>query len=165
MGTSMTSILMKDVHSGGHCLTCHEGSHRAHLRSGDCKLAPEALQSETIGELPGSFASLADSPLDHLAAQPLPQGSGLVASPEPRRVDSPVVAQRPTEEPQRQPSTEELPSLIAAWTEIKTHMHTQNVKLDRILADNNHHMQRTCDLESQFAAFTVGVDEAKNKLT
>ena len=32
---------MKLAHRSGYCLTCHEGGHRAHLRYGNCRFAPD----------------------------------------------------------------------------------------------------------------------------
>ena len=62
---------LKVCQAAGHCLACHAGAHSAHLKTGDCRKAPqqivtpaaeETLEEALEAQLPQSFKSLEDTP-------------------------------------------------------------------------------------------------------
>ena len=126
-------LILKEVHKHGHCLTCHEGGHRAHLRRGDCKLAPSV--GSPTPQVPTSFHSLdaehsgqasqsADGPINtDLGHQPLPD----------RQPNTDLHDQLPPDEQ------------TSAWKQVLD-------KLEAMHRDMHHYAGRVSDLEGQILA-------------
>ena len=43
LGTCKYLFIHRHAEDAGHCLACHQGMHRRHLRSGNCRLKPTAV--------------------------------------------------------------------------------------------------------------------------